>query len=275
MPELAGFSSMAWPVNRSACGLALSGFWNFRKQLLRTEFQRYAGQGHPLAPRKRVQHPQPIGPFAIAVGAARVEVDHHVFLQCGNAAVVAEFQTPVIGGGVGRQDFGDQLGFGLDPRAGHVERAASDQHVGVKIAVGRSDVQAHVAHKRAARAAAEMLAQDKSQVHGHRHMAVFGTGHRKHFAVEVFMALRLRGFPSQIVGGGEKRFWCGLLHDDLVWRESVAYFGSLFLSPSHRPDGTGCAGQQRPDTAQATASSTANPAPNPRLISHTAIKIFT
>ena len=74
-------------------------------------------------------------------------------------------------------------------------------------------MQPHVAHVGAARAAAEVLAQGKSQVHGHRHMPVLGASQGEQFAADVFMALGLRWLPRQVVGGGKKRFLCGVSHD--------------------------------------------------------------
>ena len=104
---------------------------------------------------------------------------------------MAEFLPPVTGCGAGRQHFRDELGPGLDHRAGQVERAAGHQHVGVKVAAGGGEV----------------LAQGKSQIHGHRHRPVFGTRHGEDFAVDVFMAIELRRFPSQLVGYGKNVFY--------------------------------------------------------------------
>ncbi|WP_426147259.1 hypothetical protein [Polaromonas sp. DSR2-3-2] len=74
-------------------------------------------------------------------------------------------------------------------------------------------MQPHVAHVGAARAAAEVLAQGKSQVNGHRHMPVLGASQGEQFAADVFMALGLRWLLRQVVDGGKKRFLCGVSHD--------------------------------------------------------------
>ena len=100
-----------------------------------------------------MQHPQTICAFAVAVGVAGVKIDQYVLLQARNRALVAELQSPVIGGGAGGKHFDDQLRFGLDQRVGPFCGAARHHHVGIEILIGAGDVELHVAHVGAAEAA--------------------------------------------------------------------------------------------------------------------------
>ena len=93
-----------------------------------------------------------------------------------------------------------------------------------EIAVGGDNVQAHVAHIGAARAAAQALAQSNIEIARHRRMPIFGALHGEHFAADVFMAIELRRLPSQVVGCGEKRFLCVLSHGDVSGHKSMADF---------------------------------------------------
>ena len=74
---------------------------HFGKQLCRRDVQRHAGQRDGRSLGKGVQYPQTVTTFAVAVGGAGVKVYHHILFQAGQAAVVAELETAVIGGSAG------------------------------------------------------------------------------------------------------------------------------------------------------------------------------
>lgn len=45
-----------------------------------------------------------------------------------------------------------------------------------------------------------------------------------HLAVQIFMAIELRGLPRQVIIGGQNGFLSCLSHGDVLYRESVAHF---------------------------------------------------
>ena len=85
-----------------------------------------------------------------------------------------------------------------------VERAAGHQYVGVKVGIGCGKVQPYIAYEGTARTAGEVLAKRDVKISRDRHMPVISSSHRKHFAVQVLMAIDLGQLPGQIVGCAER-----------------------------------------------------------------------
>ena len=95
-----------------------------------------------------------------------------------------------------------------------VERAAGRQYVGVKAGIGCGNVQPHIAHEGTARTAGEVLAKRDVKISRDRHMSVISSSCRKHFTVQVLVAVEPARLPSQIVGCAERTGRFGLSQGD-------------------------------------------------------------
>ena len=116
-------------------------------------------------------------------------------------AVAHKFLAPVIRLGARREHLHNQPWLALDLAAVGIGSAASDHHIGIKIAAVGVGLHLHIGHERATRRAAQMLAQGHIHIARDGDMAVFSTGHGKHLAIDKLMALGLRSLPGQIVLG--------------------------------------------------------------------------
>ena len=93
-------------------------------------------------------------------------------------------------------------------------RAASHQYVGVKAGIGCGNAQPQITHEGTARTAGELLAKRDVKISRDRHMPVISSSHRKHFTVQVLVAVEPARLTGQIVRCAELTSRFGLSRGD-------------------------------------------------------------